>query len=1505
MTRLSYKSLFIILVFLLIPILFLLKINQKGKTVLADWWNDSWTYRQAINISTHSVGETNVYITTTINIGTTTKAQTDDGDFRFTTTSGQLLDYYISSGAGTTAPTFHVLIDSYPAGAQTVYAYYGNPSATNGFSASDFTTAANNSTISSYSTEETGGSPVAWWKFDEGVGTSAFDSSPNQLNARLSGSTLPTWTSEDQCLSGKCLYSSGVGYITSANSSVNNFGTNSFTVSVWIKPQDFTYPKTSFAFLKGNAPYILGPTRAGWSIADGYTASGAAIVINDGTSMVSTTLTFNSSSRPTDFINKWTHLTYVFNRTTNLVYAYVNGVQQNNTVNIASVTGSISNTSPLYVGYGTGWTYKGFFDDVRLYPYARTATQIKQDYNAGVANMGGQQINKSSSDGLVGYWKFDEGVGTTSADSSGNSNLTTFGTGSSSPGWIGGKFGVGTSFGGINKVDVGSANSLNIVGDMTLSIWVNPKNASGWEGLASKWGDSWAWALDTATHRNALYINGWNYSNSSIPANQWSHLAVVYKDSDNKVYFYLNGVPDGTSTQLSNQGTSGIVTLGYWGNNYFYSGLLDEVRIYNKALNPTEIKALYEYAPGPVGYWKFDEGVGSTVFDSSGNSGNGGWQGTLGNQWASGKIGKAGNFNGSNNYLNLGTNLGNYTDNFTVSSWIKTGTNNVRILGRRDTPSGTQYDLYLQSTTGKAAFFDGTTQYAGTSNLANNQWHFVSWVFNGANSKIYVDGIAEATFTVSTTSKNISTIIGGWDNGVSGLFNGLMDDLKIYNYARTPEQIIQDMSASGGSAFGGGNKFASPIVWYKFDEGYGTVANNSGIGGTINGTLRTGSSSPTWVSGKINKGLSFDGSNDLISVADNASLNTTQDYSISMWIYNQAGSANYPTLINRASQSGVNGFFWIYTTGTSETDLNFQYANGSNYVTELFSGALRQNVWDHINFTFNNTTKELKLYVNGKQFSTTRTLTTPLPVDDGILYFGSYQTNPNIYAFKGIIDEFKLYNYALSSDEIKQDYNQGAAFVFGNSSQTIGGTTTSLDYCIPGDTSPCAAPIAEYKFDEGVGTTAFDTSSNNWPLPLGVNTSSPSWTIGKVGKALYFNGDDYVGYNDNGTIASDTGPVTINAWVKTTSNQQGGIVSRYGNSSTWTYSLYMDSNGKANFNRSASTPWSTTVTSSQSINNNNWNFITAKYDGISMQLYINSIADNSLPETRNSQTPGPWSFCIGSEHYVCSSTNYHGHFTGSIDQVRIYNYARTPAQIAYDYNKGGPVGYWKFDECQGIVAHNSADLAAGGSSLDGIIAIGANGTQNSLGTCQVGTSAAWTSGATGKINSSLNFDGTDDYVQIGTSNPVTGSSPFTLASWLKVGTHSNYGLAFYIGGATSGQSAWLGWTTSVQQGTSNSIGGGFYGTNYGSGITDNNWHHVVLTYAGGTGAAVYLYVDGIQKVSTTYTASLAATSIMMGKANTGTAYWYNGQLDDARVYNYALTATQVKTLYNGGAINFR
>jgi hypothetical protein len=131
----SYKTLFLVLVFLLIPIVLLIRINQKASPASAGWFNDAWSYRKAINI-TNSVGTTLTDFQVSISIGTSAlitagKMQSDCDDIRITDINGKILPYWFS-GCNTDTTQVWPKIPNIPTSGATIYIYYGNPSATSG-----------------------------------------------------------------------------------------------------------------------------------------------------------------------------------------------------------------------------------------------------------------------------------------------------------------------------------------------------------------------------------------------------------------------------------------------------------------------------------------------------------------------------------------------------------------------------------------------------------------------------------------------------------------------------------------------------------------------------------------------------------------------------------------------------------------------------------------------------------------------------------------------------------------------------------------------------------------------------------------------------------------------------------------------------------------------------------------------------------------------------------------------------------------------------------------------------------------------------------------------------------------------------------------------------------------------------------------------------------------------------------------------------------------------------
>jgi chitodextrinase len=215
-----------------------------------------------------------------------------------------------------------------------------------------------------------------------------------------------------------------------------------------------------------------------------------------------------------------------------------------------------------------------------------------------VAAAGGATTSAAAtSNGLVAAYSFDEGSGQSVADTSGNGNNGTI----SGASWTSaGKNGSALSFDGVsNQVTVADSPSLDLTDEMTLEAWVKPASlGSSWRSVVVKeQSDQLAYALyahDGGPGPSGhVYSNGDRYTTapSTLPTDTWTHLAATYDGSTVKIY--VNGA-------LANSGNvSGMITtsglpLRIGGNSVWsewFSGQIDDVRIYNRALDASELSS--------------------------------------------------------------------------------------------------------------------------------------------------------------------------------------------------------------------------------------------------------------------------------------------------------------------------------------------------------------------------------------------------------------------------------------------------------------------------------------------------------------------------------------------------------------------------------------------------------------------------------------------------------------------------------------------------------------------------------------------------------------------------------------------------------------------------------------------------------------------------------------------------------------------------------------------------
>jgi hypothetical protein len=199
--------------------------------------------------------------------------------------------------------------------------------------------------------------------------------------------------------------------------------------------------------------------------------------------------------------------------------------------------------------------------------------------------------------GLVGAWGFDETSGSTVTDRSGKGNTGTI-TGATRT--TTGKFGGALTFSGTGKwVTIPDSASLHLTTGLTIEGWMNPtaNGAAAWRAMAVKeTAGGLSWALypfgDNGFPSAHAFTNSelWAVGTTKPTLNTWTHVAATYDGTT--IRLYLNGVQNATRAQTGSLlASTQPLRLGgdaIWAE--WFQGMLDEIRVYNRALSASEIQ---------------------------------------------------------------------------------------------------------------------------------------------------------------------------------------------------------------------------------------------------------------------------------------------------------------------------------------------------------------------------------------------------------------------------------------------------------------------------------------------------------------------------------------------------------------------------------------------------------------------------------------------------------------------------------------------------------------------------------------------------------------------------------------------------------------------------------------------------------------------------------------------------------------------------------------------------
>ncbi len=634
-----------------------------------------------------------------------------------------------------------------------------------------------------------------------------------------------------------------------------------------------------------------------------------------------------------------------------------------------------------------------------------------------------------------------------------------------------------------------------------------------------------------------------------------------------------------------------------------------------------------------------------------------------------------------------------------------------------------------------------------------------------------------------------------------------------------------NLTVSTGSA-PPGPILSDPVAHWRLDESTGTVARDET--GKHHGTVY---GHPIWLpaGGKLEGALLFDGADDYVDCGTFNPSAATGQLTVCLWAQWNGLNGWYQGLIGKRDSFNAQAMMWQVETTLDTGHLTFKQAGDPG----IGAPALPVGEWTHVGATFDGSTA--RLYLNGNQ-SSSGAFSLGLGATTQVV-FGACEKNGN-NPFNGALDDVRLYDEALSEDQIQAVMTPPATIVWDRAAYW---DTRYPSTWVHGSSVRDALDLAGY--------TILDADQLKAWMDARIADGAPAVVV----------------------FCQDVAPDTVYeaaSWTCTLRQylNAGGKIVWYGdiplycqghNDGTTTAFEVDGSISVLGFNAASGT-WDSGEQVTLTDEGRAWG-LTQTWPSVRPAL---SSGLRALARDSSGQAAA-WV-----KHFLPGDT-YRGFVRFSdcgavpdvMDVRRLAVYPMAPG--ATGPGSADLVAHWALDETSGRVAAESVN------GVDGVTVGG----------------PVWQPGG-GKVGGALNFDGVNDSVVTDfVLDPADG--PFSVFAWVKGGRPGQVILS------QDGSQAGLDWLVADPAGRLmtrlGGTGSGRFGTSLSSTtvITDGRWHEVGLVW---DGANRTLYVDGVavaEDRQTQLRGSTGGLNIGAGKDLDAGAYW-SGLIDEVRIYNQAV-----------------
>jgi hypothetical protein len=358
-------------------------------------------------------------------------------------------------------------------------------------------------------------------------------------------------------------------------------------------------------------------------------------------------------------------------------------------------------------------------------------------------------------------------------------------------------------------VQIPDAASLRLAGPFTIDAWINPMVSNGriFDKIAA--GTANGYNMDLLGGQLRIQVGAeWLVSGVPIPMGGFSHVTGIYTGSGFQVY--LNGVlVAAKSTTVTAVPTSALpVRVGADSTGgTLYAGLIDDLRVYGRALSATEVQAIHQVGaavhcgcsspPADLVSWWRGEGSFADAMNSNMGMDGGGVA------FAAGAVGSGFSLSGGTGAYVTVPDAPSLMPSLaiTLEAWINPGSGSGRLVDK--VSSGVADGYYLDLVGGQLRFGVGNDSISGTATntLAVGRFSHVAGVYDGANLRVYINGVRVGDKVTSLPSipPNTAPLTLGSNALGASRYTGVLDEIRLYARALGADELLKIYQA-GASA---------------------------------------------------------------------------------------------------------------------------------------------------------------------------------------------------------------------------------------------------------------------------------------------------------------------------------------------------------------------------------------------------------------------------------------------------------------------------------------------------------------------------------------------------------------------------------------------------------------------------------------------------------------------------------------------------------------------------------